>query len=329
MFTLRSRRPLAALAALSLLLPLPLLTAGCGGGGGGGAAAPLGGNFAGHTYSANNLALGALLGSLQLTTSATSRTALGTLTTTPAAQSAARRAAAAQNLTGIPNCRGTFDPATGAIQLSGTFTEPGGAAHTFSISGTLPIPPATAGTLSITVDGVAYGPFTFGINNASGGTTPPPPTGGTTPPPPPTGGTTQTGLTISASTANDPNLQNGPFNGTASAAKTVAAFTLNGVPYDGQYNVDVNQSGSDISVEIFGLSVTKGQTFSATDPRLFGSAFGASGGYASDSGTVQVVDITDQSITLKLTDLHFAATPGGASGGFTVNGTFTAPFTKN
>lgn len=171
-------RPRLAPVVLGLLL-LPMLIAGCGGGGG--STALLGGSFAGHTYSATGLSLGQFLASLQVTTSATTRTAAGTLAATSIAQPRARRAAAAQSLDGRPNCRGTYDPATGALQLSGQFTEPNGATHTFSISGTLPVPPATAGSLSITLDGVTYGPFLFGDNSGdnsgTGGTG-----GGTTTP---------------------------------------------------------------------------------------------------------------------------------------------------
>ncbi len=260
-----------------------------------------------------------------LTMALTTNTA-GTLTIGPAAQT--------QNAVHTPVAHA--DPIVlpitlpnGTYLITGTFTPPAA----FSVSGTLPAPYGTFTITGTIPSNSQPGSFTLiaGGQKYSGivpipVTEPlPMPTPKPTPTPTPT---PSTGLKISASTANAPEAKNGVINGPASASKSPGGVNPNGTPYEGQYNVDVMPTGADLSVEIFTLSVSAGQTFSATDPR-FRSDFlaTATGRYDCDGGAVQVVAVSDQSITLKLNDVHYTASPGSvsASGGFTVNGTVLAP----
>ena len=145
-----------------------------------------------------------------------------------------------------------------------------------------------------------------------------------------TGTTGQSSLIISSASGTT-YLKNGGFTGVAAASKTVAAFTLNGVAYDGQYNADIKSDKASIGLDLFGLNVTAGQSFDiATSKRPFINGYDGSDAYLADSGTLTVTAISDTSITFKFTNAHFKAAPESAippANQFTLDGSFTAPIT--
>ena len=292
------------------LLALSGLLMGCGGSGGD-STTPAS-IYAGKSASAAKMTLGSRIADLQVTTAASGNVATGTLTLTDPSR-------ATRLVIATPNCVGTYDPKTGALNMTGAYESPVGTRHTFSIVGTLPVAPSNKGSITVTLDGQAYGPFVFGDNT--------PATNGGNP-----GNNGGSGLTISGSTAPTTIVVNGPVTGVATASKFSTPFTINGVQYDGQYNVDITPTGSDVALEIFGLTIPAGQTFDfATPPRvnLTYLFITKNATYTADSGTLTVRALSASSITVSFTNVHLTPSPGtGAqSGGFLLNGSVTAPVT--
>jgi hypothetical protein len=215
-----------------------------------------------------------------------------------------------------PSCNGTYDLTTGAVNLTGSFENPTGTPHNFTITGTLPTPGNNnQGSITINIDGTAYGPFVFGDNTPSGGNN----------------GGNQTGLIISGSTANSPSAVNGVYTGTIGVEKFVQSFTLNGVTYDGQNNFVVFKQGSGFALDIFGLNVTNGQSFVLPAERVsftFTEQINTGGTrlFKATSGTVTVEAISATSMTVVLSNIKFTAQDTQSTGEFTVNGTLSGNF---
>ncbi len=307
---LYSRRYLSIYIVLYLivLLMLSSLLNGCGGNG----SAPAVSKYAGKTLNATKMSINTLKADLQVNTSSGGSIASGTLTITDSSRGVSRRT---RLVIAAPNCNGTYDPMTGALSLTGTYEYPAGTAHIFTIIGTLPVPPSNTGSLTITLDGTAYGPYVFGDNTSSNGGN---------------GGGGQSNLTISNSTANTIVVKNGAFTGTPTAGKIVSSFNLGGVQYDGQYTVDIAPTGGDMAMDIFGLSISAGQTFDfATSPRTNLSYLESGKAFTANGGTFTVTAISSSSITINYTNVHFIPSAGsvGSTGGFTLNGTLTSPVT--
>lgn len=261
-------------------------------------------NFAGRAYQATNMVLGSLRGDLQINTAAGSNTVSGTLTLTDptrAVQQPTRLVIA------TPNCNGTYDPVTGAISLTGSFENPQGTTHNFTVSGSLPTSSNNNhGSINVTIDGVNSGPFIFGDN---------------------TSGSNNTGLVISGSSANATSAANGVYTASVGVEKSTQGFTLNGVSYDGQYTTVVFKQGSGFSFDIFGLNVTSGQSFSLPVARLhlsFSEGLGSKL-YVANSGVFKVESLSSNSMTVTLTNVKFVADTSatGTTGEFTVNGSVT------
>ena len=317
MYRLNAPRSLRAVTLLlGLLLPGSLL-AGCSSGNGTSTTSSL---YAGKSASATKMKLNALTADLQVKTASTGIAATGTLTLTDPTRAVIGHS---RLIIATPNCTGTYDPKTGALNLTGSYEYPAGTAHRFTVVGTLPVPPSNRGSLTITVDGTAFGPFIFGDNTAPAGTGSTGTTGTT--------GTTGQGSLIVSGAAGTTYLVNGGFAGVASASKTIAAFTLNGVAYDGQYNAEVKADKASIGFDLFGLNVTAGDSFDiATSPRPFINGYDGTDAYLADSGTLTVTAVSDTSISFKFTKAHFKAAPGSTppANQFTLDGSFTAPITQ-
>ena len=144
-------------------------------------------------------------------------------------------------------------------------------------------------------------------------------------------GNSGAGLTISGLTANTSIAKNGLFNGVPAASKIVSSFTIGNVTYDGQYTVLDEQTNASFAGDIFGLTLTAGQIFDLTDPRVNFSYAESGKVYNAVSGSEKIVAISSTSLTVQLTNVRFTAGPNGATstppvtGEFTVNGTITCP----
>lgn len=305
-----SRRTVAlAIVALFALLS----SAGCTGGG----------NLlelSGRVFTASSVSLGANKGELRVTTSAGGNTATGTLTITDPS----RAAAPSRLVIASANCNGTYDPSSGALNLSGSYENPTGTTHQFTVVGTLPtLGNNVHGSITITIDGVAYGPFQFGTNSSSTG-------GGNNNGGNNNGGNNQAGLIVSGSTVDASLLAPGVFTGTAGAEKITQSFTYQGVTYDGQYSIVLFKQGGGFSFDIFGLNVSNGQTFNATDARVALTFAGSNKVYRATSGTMTVGSVSSSSITVTFANAKFTGTTDPVTGAtstgeFTVNGSVTAP----
>lgn len=270
--------------------------------------------LAGRSFSATNMTLGALRGNLQLNTAAGGNGATGTLNLIDPTRQANLRT---RIVIASPTCNGTYDLTTGAVNLTGSFENPTGTAHNFTVTGTLPtLGNNNQGSITITIDGTAYGPFIFGDNTPGGGNN----------------GGNQTGLIISGSSANSPSAVNGVYTGTVGVEKFVQSFTLNGVTYDGQHNVVVFKQGSGFALDIFGLSITNGQSFVLPADRVSFTFLeqintGGTRLYKATSGTVTVEAISATSMTVVLSNVKLTGQDTQSTGEFTVNGTLSGNFT--
>lgn len=261
--------------------------------------------LAGRSFQATNMTLGALKGDLQMNTGAVGNTITGVLTLTDPTRAIHQTT---RLVIATPNCNGTYDPVTGAVTLTGSFENPAGTTHNFTIAGTLPTSANNnQGSINITIDGANAGPFVFGDNNPTGGN--------------------NTGLVISGSTANATSAANGVYTATVGVEKSTQSFTLNGVTYDGQHTIVVFKQGSGFSFDVFGLNVTSGQSFSLPVARLhlsFAEGLGSKL-YVANSGTFKVESLSATSMTVTLTNVKFVADTSatGTTGEFTVNGSVT------
>ena len=249
-FTSRSRsrltfvRPLFfAGTAASLMV---FAAVGCGSGGG---SAPVGGGsilssapvvgYLGRLYSSQVALANGQVGTLTLTV-AGNNTASGSLQIDDPSRGV--KPAKSRFVIATPSLSGTFDPATGAINLTGSYTL-NGQTIPISIVGTLPTPPSlVGGSLTVTIDGQSYS-STFG--GTGGGTTNP-----TSSPSP------------SASASPLPNPSATP-NPTPSATPTPAPGAVNTVTLTAEPGTGPNNSvGS-----VVGVSVTATlKEFSSASP---------------------------------------------------------------
>jgi len=304
----------APLTALLLLLAFSLT--GC----------TAGGNLvelSGRSFTASSLSLGANKGELVVRTSASNNTATGTLKITDPNRSAQART---RLVIASANCNGTYDASSGAVNLSGSYENPAGTTHNFTVTGTLPtIGNNVHGSITITIDGVAQGPFQFGTNSTTngggGGNNGGGNNGG--------GGNNQAGLIISGSTVDTSLVTPGVFTGTAGAEKTTQSFTYQGVTYDGQYSIVLFKQGSGFSFDIFGLNVSNGQTFNVSNARIACTLAGNNKVYRATSGTITVDSVSSTSITVTFTNAKFTGTTDPVTGAqstgeFTANGSVTA-----
>ena len=261
---LRKRSAVAAigLAASLLTAGATLLSGGCGSGGrtisligtGSGSA-----SYFGETYASSIALAGGQRGDLTMQVHADG-TATGTLTiVAPAASERGRHATAKTRAAGdiviaTPTLSGTFNPTTGAISLTGSYTV-GGRVIPISLTGTLPVPPSlTGGSLTLTVDGQTY-TSTFGASGITPTPSPSPtPTPGSTPTPTPTPGATPTPGTGTVGTltitkdSGSPNNGSGTLPGmTVSAEANIHNVGGNRSSLTVVVTNDPDQSGTNVS----------------------------------------------------------------------------------
>lgn len=175
-----NRRAVLGMASASTFVALTGgILAGCGSGGGT-APSPLYANllgnggtgvtsFAGRSYQSTVALAGGQVGNLTVTTSVSGNAASGTLSIVDPSRSAAKT----RLVIATPFLSGTFDPTTGAIHLSGSYTF-NGQIIPISITGTLPIPPSfTGGSITYVVGSQTY-TSTFGGSSGSTNSMPSP-----------------------------------------------------------------------------------------------------------------------------------------------------------
>ena len=165
----------ASLSVLTLVGSTAILT-GCGSGGTTVAAnlAPTAA-YAGSTLTSRVALANGQSGDLTLKLG-TGNAATATMTITGPAARAQSRQTGGVIVIATPILSGTYDPSTGALNLTGSYTV-NGQVYNISITGTLPVPPSTTGgSITVTVNGQSY-TSTFGSLTA------PTPTPGTTPTP--------------------------------------------------------------------------------------------------------------------------------------------------
>ena len=315
----RTVRVTAMLSALLLLLIGALLLAGCGGGN----STPLTSVYASKSVTATKMTLGSLNADLQVSTAAVGSAATGTLTLTDPTRDVKAAATRSRVIIATPNCTGTYDPKTGALNLTGSYEYPAGTKHTFTVTGTLPVAPSYKGAITITIDGTAYGPFLFGDNTPSSGTS----TGNTGTTGTTGGGTvTQGGLTISGASGTT-DLKNGPFSKPFAAQKYLGA--------NGQYNAGTTDNKvPSFGMDLFDVNLKAGETFDQSlglsgGAKSILNAYDSNGAYIADSGTITVTAVSDASLTLQFTKVHFKAAEGTTppANQFILDGSVTCPLT--
>ena len=157
----------APLLAGAVVASLIFAAAGCGGSGTSAGNLPLPGGssggavsaFVGRTYTSQVTLTDGQIGTLTATVAA-DNTASGTFEINDPTRKVSPASPASpvksRLVIATPFLSGTFDPATGAISLSGSYTV-GGQTIPISVIGTLPIPPATSGgSLTTTINGQSY-----------------------------------------------------------------------------------------------------------------------------------------------------------------------------
>ncbi len=160
------------------------------------------------------------------------------------------------------------------------------------------------------------GTFTLSVNATATATT----TGGNT-----GGNPTPNSLLISSLTANTTIAQNGAFTGTGSASKYVDQYT-----FDFIKDTTVTPQ-TDFSGDIFVTTATVGQTINLADPAAANLTYSENGKlfFSAVSGTETIDAVSATSITVTFHNVQFQPQSAGtgSSGGFILNGTFTAPVT--
>lgn len=321
----RGRRASFALAC-SVALALPLaggLLSGCGSGsdgttgfvqGGGGGA-----NFGSRSYTANAVtlrgdqALAGKTATLALTTDATGG-ASGTLTIDDPASTT-------RVVIATPAVSGSYDPQTGALSLSGSFTI-NGVAYPFNISGTLP-PAGGAGSLTYNINGETYSTsFVIPAGGGGGGTT-----GGTT------GGQTQNGSFegtinnngganvsgggVSIASAAGGTFTNGGALGVSFVQNTGAGAKNLSVTSLGSVNVGQDITvGPDTIAVIYNETSVNTSTFATTIKYFMGVG-----------GTVKVLSASGGVIKVQLSNVRMSVDSsqavGTGTGSFLLSGTAT------
>ena len=141
--------------------------------------------FVGRTYAGQIALTDGQIGTVSVVVAA-GGTASGTLEINDLTRKATTQAAKSRLIIATPFLSGTFDPATGAINLSGSYTV-NGQVIPISIVGTLPTPPSvTGGSYSVTINGQTFSSTfgsTTGTNPTPSATPTPNPSGSPTPSP--------------------------------------------------------------------------------------------------------------------------------------------------
>ncbi len=360
-------KPSLRLAAVPLVVAgataslLVFASVGCGSGGGTSPAPgyPTGlavsSLYSGKAYTGQVSLENGQVGNVSVTVSGT--TASGTLEIVDPSRKATAKS---RIVIATPFLSGTFDPLTGAINLSGSYTGPNGQTVTLSITGTLPVPPSTTGgSVTVTLNGQSY-TTTFGGN----GTNPTPtPSGSASPSPTPSaspsaspspsplasppagvpfalvGGTAAYTFSDVVNTLVDTSpiaLQtSGPeINGAIAYANGNQTIQLKATtdvvkknPKLANYRtvtVFAAQRGGDLKAgTVFDLA-------NATDASNCNVSFQQIGGevvnslFIAKSGKVTVVNVTARSVVVKLENVDVKPSRSSdGDGGFTINGDIT------
>ena len=249
----------APLAGIALFTFFAL--AGCGSGSGtspapGNVSLPGGGglaSFLGRTYSSQIVLANGEIGTLSVSVAADS-TASGTFEINDLGRKVGpSKPAQGRLVIATPFLSGTFDPATGAINLGGSYTV-NGQVIPIRVVGTLPLPPsASGGSYTVTVNGQAY-TSAFG---STGGSTTPTPAPSATPNPNPTPGPTPSGnptpapgavnqITLTPEPGTSPNNSTGTLVG-VNVTATLTEFT----PASGFSRIAINcEDGSQRAINV-------------------------------------------------------------------------------
>ncbi len=189
-------------------------------------------SFASRTYASSVTLANGQTGALSVSTNADG-TATGTLTIDDNMPS--------RVVIATPLLSGTFDPATGAISLTGAYVF-NGQTFPISITGTLPVPPSvTGGTITVTTGGES---FTSTFTTPPQPTPGPTPTPGASPSPGPGPGTGAATFQLVSKTA-DCNVSEAGF-----ASLTVKSATLSGGASAGLYLFSGRLESGGTSVQI-------------------------------------------------------------------------------
>lgn len=249
---------------------------------------------------------------------------------------------------------GTFDPDTGAVNLSGVYADPSThLAYDIHVTGILPAD-NSLGTLHITANGVAQPDITFRRSDSpvvlpSPGTTPTPiptPTPSPVPTPSPTPAPTPAPsgtLTVTNRTGDFPSgpLALGKLYGQNSSDNTYINFTM-GTAASGdypnrQFTFDFIDSSTPSQAFVVGETLTLKSAYTSADKHYCrlsisnGLGVNQSLYYAPTGGTVRIVALSTNSITVSLENVTVTAsgaypTSTPNTGGATINGTLTYNF---
>ena len=255
-------------------------------------------------------------------------------------------------LTGI-TLSGTFDPDTGAVNLSGIYTDPSTLlAYDIHVTGILPAD-NSQGTLHITANGVAQPNLLFRRSDSpvvlpSPGTTPTPiptPTPSPVPTPSPTPAPTPAPsgtITVTNRTGDFPSgpLTLGKLSG-QKGGSTYINFTMGTAAYGSypnrQFAFNFIDSSSPSQAFVVGETLILKSAYTSADKHYCqlsisnGLGLNQSLYYAPTGGTVRIVALSTNSITVSLENVTVTAsgaypTSTPNTGGATINGTLTYDF---
>ncbi|WP_395141959.1 hypothetical protein [Armatimonas sp.] len=250
-------------------------------------------------------------------------------------------------LTGI-TLSGTFDPDTGAVNLNGIYTDPVSLlAYEIHVTGILPAD-NSLGTLHITANGVAQPDLSFRRSDSpvvlpSPGTTPTPiPTPTPVPTPIPTPAPTNGTLTVTNRTGDFPSgpLTLGKLSG-QKGGNTYINFTMGTAAYGSypnrQFAFNFIDSSSPSQAFVVGETLALKSAYTSADKHYCqlsisnGLGLDQSLYYAPTGGTVRIVALSTNSITVSLENVTITAsgaypTSTPNTGGATINGTLTYDF---